>query len=286
MGIILERDIPSFKAQPDLIPHVLRIIRDYEGDYAKIEDLATKLWQEKSQRKKLPQVRNSLRAVFGPTLRQLYLIRGEGDNIRMLPPGKELLDCYEKKGETEFKKLFAKHLAKLDEGKWVNALKELKIFKGGISVSKFLQYLISKYPNSKVNEDRLKKFFLYCSYVGLVRIENGRVELRRSQYEIARTEIEKKLGDKEFVKVLYEQFKILQSQKGGNPYIPIPDLRDRVCEKTHIWLDYFDEKLKKIPKETTEYQIQLTQPMLRKLDGISIAGKYLYYINMFKKGGE
>ena len=99
----MSREIPSLKAKAELILGVLERIRDNLGNYKKMEEEIASFWQGKSPRIKSPTVRNSLRAVFGPSLRHLQLIRGEGNEIMLMAPGKELLRVYERDGEIAFK---------------------------------------------------------------------------------------------------------------------------------------------------------------------------------------
>lgn len=276
--------LPALKAKANLVPGVLKIIIDNEGNYAKIEEAVIDFWRQKSARKKAPTSRNSMRAVFGPTLRHLHLIRGERDDIRLLPPGRRLLQEYEKDGESGYRKLLAKHLVKLDREKWLNILGYLRQSNMKHTFAELLETLRSQVPDCLINEERLTKFLLYCQYVGLVSVENRFVALRVSQYERSTHNSYKELNNKEFFKLLYEEYKKLRPQGEGSPYVPIPDIRDAVCERSGVWLDDFDQQLKDLPKETQDYLIQLTQPMVRKPNGITIGSKYLYYIAMYKKG--
>ena len=280
----MERTLPALKAKANLIPGVLVIIRDNAGSYSKIEEAVINLWRRESNRKKPPTGRNSMRAVFGPTLRHLHLIRGERDDIKLLPPGKKLLEQYEKGGEPAYKKSLARHLVKLDNDKWLNILGYLRDSNKKHSTSELLDILRQRSPDSMINDERLTKFLLYCEYVGLVYTRNRSVTLRISQYEISTRNTYKQLSDREFFNILHQQYELLRSQGEGSPYVPIPDIRDTVCERSGIWLDDFDKKLRNIPRETDDYLVQLTQPMVRKPKGITIGGKYLYYIAIYKKG--
>lgn len=280
----MERALPALKARANLIPGVLAIIKDNEGSYPKIEEAVINFWRRQSNRKKPPTSRNSMRAVFGPTLRHLHLIRGEREDIKLLPPGKKLLEEYEKGGEPAYKRTLARHLVKLDNEKWLNILGYLRESNKKHTFSELLDTLRQRAPDSGINDERLTKFLLYCEYVGLVYIRNRFVALRISQYKISTRSTYRQLSNKEFFKVLYEEYELLRSQGEGSPYVPIPNVRDRVCERSGIWLDDFDKTLKNIPKETDDYLVQLTQPMVRKPEGITISGKYLYYIAIYKKG--
>lgn len=283
----MTREIPSLKPKPELILGVLERIRDNLGNYKKMTEEVASFWQRKSQRIRSPELRNSLRAVFGPSLRHLQLIRGEGDEIVLMPPGKELLQVYDRDGEIAFKKAFAKHLIRMDKNRGVKVIFELQRLNRAVSIEELLDLLKTKFSNeSYISQDRLIKFLSYYAYVGLVKFDGKTVGLRKRQFEDLFRDVDTEVSEKEFMHVLIEQYKKLRGLGGTSSYVPIPDLRDKVCEKTRIWVDRFDEILEKIPKETDAYMIHLTQPMLRKSGGIRVAGKYLYYIGIFFKKGE
>lgn len=274
-------EIPSLKAKPETIPKVLQIIKNNEGSFKKMEDAIVNYWRDISLRIKLPSTKNSLRAVYGPTLRHLQLIRGEGDNIKLLPKGKELLRAYETRGESAFKKAFAKHLLRLDMSSWANLIFELHRLNEA-HVSDILKHLLKKYPTSTITFDRLKKFLLYLSYVGLVSFNDQRVKLLKSQVDICLQGLEIRLSKKKFTHILIEKYKELKDVI-GSPYVPIPELKDKVSEEMPgAWYE-FDDLLKSIPKETPRYLIHLSQPMLRKSGGIKIGDKYFYYVAIIQK---
>jgi len=277
------KSLPALKAKANLIPGVLRIIQDNEGSYVKIEQAVFEFWKHESRRKKPPTSRNSLRAVFGPTLRHFHLIRGEGDNIKLLPPGVKLLEAYEKDGESGYKKLLAKHIVKLNREEWLDVLGYLKESGKTYAFVQLLNGVRARTPDGVINEERLTKFLLYCQYVGLVSVKDHSIFLRAGQYERCTRDSYRQVGNKEFFRLLYEAYELLRSPGQGSPYVPIPDVRDNVCERGGIWSDDFNKKLIDIPKETKDYVIQLTQPMVRKPNGVAMGSKYLYYIALYKK---
>lgn len=277
------KNLPSLKAKPQLIPPVLRCIRDNAWNYKKMESCVAALWQEKSQRTKVPTVRNSLRAVFGPSLRHLQLIRGERDSLIIMSMGKNLLDSYESEGDPGFKREFAKHFVRLDRDEGMCVLFELKRMGGSASIESLLNRLRAENPESSVTEDRLRKFLLYCNFLNLVKVEDGKVELRELQFKNSLHGIDISLSVKEFIEVLIKKYDELRTQLHGSPYVAIPDLRDSICEATGISLDYFNKKLQEVPKESSSYLIHLTEPMQRKSGGIRLAGRYLYYAAIYKK---
>lgn len=277
----MTRDIPPLKAKPDTIPRVLQILRDNEGNFKKMEDGIIDFWKKNSLRSKEPSRKNSLRAVFGPTLRHLQLIRGQGDNIKLLPKAKEFLASYETAGEVAFKKKFAEHLLRLEETRWINLLSELDGF-GRISIDSLLRYLRQKYPRSRIDKIKLKKYLSYQKYVGLISLDRDEVTIRKSLYESLAKGLVRQVSEDEFKESLFESYRRLRAKKTSS-YVPIPEVRDAVCEAIRIWPDEFDQLLMKIPKETPKYLIHLSQPMIRESDGIRIGDKYFYYMTIYTK---
>jgi hypothetical protein len=278
------RNIPPLKARPETIIRILLIIEDSEGDFKKIEDGVIDYWRKTSIRRTEPSRKNSLRAVFGPTLRHLQLIRGEGDGIKLLPKAKELLESYEHGGEILFKQKLAEHLVKLEETRWVRILSALEDHEF-ISIELLLRTVLGEYPVSAIDKSKLRKYLAYLEYVGLISTKNGKIVLRKTLYEITVAGLQKDTSLDQFLKALFEGYEELR-KKQTSSYVPIPEVKDTVVEKLGIWPDQFDEWLKKIPKETNEYLIHLTQPMVRESGGLEIVGKYFYYICVIQKRDE
>jgi hypothetical protein len=277
------KGIPSLKARAELIPKVLQCIKNNLGDYRRMEHCILSLWREVSYRTKAPSKKNSLRAVFGPSLRHLRLIMGEGDKIKLTAKGEELLEVYQKEGESVFKKAFAKHLLKLDKEEWMGLIIELQNFKRLSSEQELLRYLRNKYPNLEISADRLTKLLLQYSYVGLVKKEKGTIQLRGLLLNNLMKGLDVRPSEQAFVQALFKAYEKLRVGSPGSSYIAIPDVREEVCKETKIWPSDFDKYLKKIPKETRRYMIHLTSPMLRKPGGIKLGEKYLYYLAIYKK---
>lgn len=283
----MNRMIPSLKARPEWLPWVLECIEQHSGSYNDMEDCIVSKWHALSHRTKPPSRRNSLRAVFGPTLRHLQLIMGEGDEIRLMSKGKELLNVYRKKGEPAFKRALATHLVKLDKERWAGVIFELKKLGGNVSQAKLLRHLQSLHADSHLSLDKLRKLINYHVYVGLIKLERGFLTLRNRQLRMVQKGIKPKISSREFVNSLMEGYKRLHVANCSSPYVPIPELREDVCERMDIWPDDFDRLLEQVPKESDDYLIHLTQPMSRKAGGIKLREKYLYYIAIiFRKREE
>jgi len=277
------RSFPSLKARAEWIPWALECIKTNGGDYRAMEACIVVCWRNISQRTKEPSTKNSLRAVFGPTLRHLELITGEGDEIKLTAKGDELLEIYNSDGELGYGKAFAKHLVKLDKERWVGLVFEVQNFRRPMLQDELFDYLWQKYPNFGINRDKLKKLLLHYAYTGLMKLEANVIHLREPLLYSLMTGLELRLSDQQFIQALHKAYKKFSIGLIGSPYVPIPNVRDEVCRDTKIWPSDFDRRLQRLPKETSEYLIHLTEPMLRKPDGIRVAGKYLYYFAIYEK---
>ena len=90
------------------------------------------------------------------------------------------------------------------------------------------------------------------------------------------------ISEDEFKKALFESYEQLKAKRKSS-YVPIPEVRDAVCEVKSIWPDQFDQLLRDIAKETPNYLIYLSQPMIRESGGIRIGDKYFYFIAIYTK---
>lgn len=282
----MSRSIPSLKARPEWLPGALYCIEQFSGNYEDMVECIVEKWKAQSHRIKAPSRRNSLRAVFGPTLRHLQLIMGEGDEIRLMSKGRELLKVSQKEGKPAFKRALATHLVKLDKERWIGVIFELKRLGAIVSHDSLLNHLQSIHADSQLNNDKLRKFINYYAYVGLLNFERGLIKLRQRQLHMVEKGLEPMISEQDFVGSLLASYKTLGPEKYGSPYVPIPELREAVCEEMYIWPDDFDKMLKQIPKESSHYLIHLTQPMSRKAGGIKFHEKYLYYIAIIFRGSE
>lgn len=283
-AILVAKTIPSLKARAEWIPWALECIKVNAGNYLAMQECIVTIWRGLSQRTKSPSIKNSLRAVFGPTLRHLELVTGERLNVKLTAKGDELFNIYRSEGEAGFKKAFAKHLLKLDKERWLGLIFEIQCLGQPVSQDKLLRYLGEKYPDIKLSSDKLRKLLLHYVYTGLVALEGETILLREALLESISTGLEVKLSDEQFLEALNKAYKELSSDFLGSPYVPIPKIRDMVCRETKMWPVDFDRYLERLPRETSEYLIHLTEPMLRKPGGLRLAGKYLYYLAIYNKG--
>jgi hypothetical protein len=274
-------ELPSFKARPEWVGPVLALFREHAGHYSALEEAIAHWWQNQSARTRPPHVRNSLRAVFGPTLRHLSLITGAGENITVTHQGDRLLTA-QAGGEAQFKKQFAAHVTRLDHESWIRVLPYLNTAQTPPTLSQLVEHIRESYPSiPHIDTQKLTKYLNYFAFTGLVQFSGPYVNLRIKQYEAARTGAWTPLPPPaRFVHAVERAYDRLSA---GNIYVPIPLLRDAVCRELGIWDDEFDTMLLEMPKETHSHIVQLSAPMARARGGLRIGGAYVYYIAVHRK---
>lgn len=273
-------DLPAFKARPEWIGPVLALIKENEGNYSSLQHEVAAWWRAQSGRSKPPSIRNSLRAVFGPTLRHLRLIRGDGERMTVTHLGTRLLAA-RGEGEPAFKKEFAAQLVRLDAESWVKVLPYVEGRGRRVPAEQILEYFQTSYPEIHVDRQKVNKYLNYFAYVGLIDISDTHVDLRIRQYQAAKTGAwAPRPSDSEFAQAVEDTYDHLSR---GRAYVPIPLVRDAVCRQFGIWDEEFDEMLANIPKETDRRIIQLTAPMARAAGGLHIGDTYVYYVAVHRK---
>ena len=271
--------LPALKARPEWTGPVLEMIDDRRGSYRDAEAAIVEWWHAQSARSRPPSTRNSLRAVFGPTLRHLHLVRGEGGRIQLTSLGVKLLED-QRRGEANYKKSLAQILVRLDATEWISLLPRLLESPEGMEIDEVAEYARATAPGA-VDRQKVTKYVRFFIYAGVLAQAAGRLTIRPAQYEAARTGAWQPLPDRETflstLKLVYDRI------SARRVFVPIPEVRDAVCGDLGIWDDEFDDMLRTIPKETPRSVIQLTAPMKREVGGLRIGQVYVYYIAVHEK---
>ena len=185
----MSRTIPSLKARPEWLPWALDCIDQYSGHYEELVDCIVAQWHKHSHRAQAPSRRNSLRAVFGPTLRHLQLAMGEGTNIKLMSKGKELLTSYKNGGESAYKRALATHLVKLDSERWIGVISNVKILGESATYARLHKHLHSINEGAQLTTDRLRKLISYFAYVGILQVEGNLLKLRIRQLQMIENDL-------------------------------------------------------------------------------------------------
>lgn len=159
--------VPALKLQPQTLPFgkLLETIDAYSGSYKLLEENIYNLWASTSRRVKPPSKRNSLRAVIGPSLRHLGLVRGEGNDFRLTGEGKRLVEAFKNGGEAELKKELAVHLVHIDREDWLGILDKLQCAGNNLPISAICHPCCDETMPPGIDEGNLRKylkFFEYC----------------------------------------------------------------------------------------------------------------------------
>jgi len=67
----------------------------------------------------------------------------------------------------------------------------------------------------------------------------------------------------------------------GSPYVPIPRLRESVCDDLGISSFTFDDLLKRSINLLSGYRVVPVTPMRRKAGGIFLGKKYYYFLAVY-----
>lgn len=293
----MEIPIPAVKLKPDMILKILQIMVKHEDDSDIMRSQIVLSYRNKSSRIDEPSEKNILRAVTFPSLRKLGLIEGEGKEIKLTPNARNLLRVYKLRGMPGYKRKLSKLIYVTDKknGQILHTLGDLKKKNGGIIPKDvFLSELKRKYKlkteiDERILKDRMKRWFLYLFFVSFVNYANSNIQLNDVQVNACLKENLIKISKKKFVKTLIQEYNYLKNREKGLTYVPIPMLRDAVCkcfEKEGMMNEDFYEYLRSIERETKDYTILFSQPMLREEGGMFINERYFYYVSIYSKKGD
>jgi hypothetical protein len=282
-------EIPAVKLSPELVFGMLDIIDRFEGDPQKVREEIIKYYRSKSLRKKTPSPKNIVRAVTFPSLRHLDLIEGFWPKVSLNPDGKIVLNAYREHGVSEAKRKFGLILCRIDERTgWV--IKTLLNLAERNKVTEFPRFIsvlgdrfeVTSEKETRVLADRLKRWLYYLEYVGFIEQEKDMIKVNQAIVESCEKGTGVKVSTPQFTALLIKKYKELARQE-GSVYVPIPKLRDAVCEETGMLKDEFYEILRSIKFATNRYTIMLSEPMLRQKGGITVGNKYYYYLSIYER---
>lgn len=277
-------EIPAVKLSPELVFGMLDIIDRFRDNPKKMREEMIRFYRSKSIREKVPSPKNIVRAVTLPSLRHLDLIEGYWPKVSLNPNGKVVLNAYRKHGKAEAKRKFGVILYRVDEkkGSVIRNLLKLVEKRSTTELLRFTHKLKEKFEvktekETRVLRDRLKRWLHYLEYVEFVKQEGEIIKVNRAVLESCVKGKRVKIPTQQFTDLLIRKYKEL-ARKEGSPYVPIPKLRNAVCEETGMLKDGFYDTLRSIKFTTDKYVIMLSEPMLRQKGGINFGNKYYYYI--------
>lgn len=276
--------VPSTKAAPEDIIHLLKIVKANVGD---IEAMKSEIHSYLSHRSRTGKrdAHNSVYAICFPTLRRLRLVKNRGSAISLSSDGEALVRANEKYGILRFKRLFAKVLLRVDfdEAHVIKTLQNLK--SDELTHDDLVKALIRNGVQTNPSDDRLKRWLRYLRYVDFISTCDGRIRVNRYQIEPILQGGEK-VSQEVFLQTLFRSYEKIKSANRGNVYVKIPELEEQVCRELAGY-DFttfdFREKLTRL-KSTRMLgkKIIFSKPGAREEAGITIDGNYYYYISIYE----
>lgn len=278
--------IPSTKASPDDIFHLLKIVEDHTGNIEVMKNKIHEYLLEKSRRGKRDKY-NSVYAICFPTLRRLNLIDGKGANVHLSPDGKTLVHIFETKGELEYKKFLAKVILRVDFEKAHVAESLMDYEDKYISYEILSKYLRSKEIDTNEKDDRLKKWLRFLKFVKFIEEKEERIWINKLQIN-AILNGPQSIDFNTFLEAFVESYEKLKAKSRGSKYIKIPDIEREIClrlEKHNFTTFDFRRNLVKLRNvKVSNKKILFSKPGAREEGGIKIDGIYYYYISIFDTG--
>jgi hypothetical protein len=285
----MSTQIPAVKLSPKLVFGMLKIVDQNEGNPEKMREDMIKYYRSESIREKTPTPKNIVRAVTLPSLRHLDLIEGYWPRVSINPNGKNILKAYNTHGKSEAIRRFGQILCRIDRK--TGSVTELLLSKRNdhnmISFSDVVRSLKAGYgakseKEIRVISDRLKRWLQYLKYIGFIELNGSLIKVNRSVILNCQEDKRVEISSKQFVELLRRDYRELV-RKEGSVYVPIPKLRDLICDETGMLKDEFYDMLQSIKFATNTYSILLSEPMLREKGGITVGNKYYYYLSIYER---
>lgn len=237
----------------------LQCIDKHAYDREKIRDCVLELYPGKTEK-------SVFRGMVIPTLRDLGLIVGYGEFIRVSANGKLMLRSQDF-GKYEFKRILRAVFLEIDNSLFKFILELEKLGKYRVLYNKFLNNMIKKIegPNRKQKKERIDRWWKMVEQCELVTPKSKTISILSKNLSQAKKELEFRKKRRFFKEYLFKSYSALAPQSAG--IVNITDLRADVAsqiysEKREILTEIqFDNLLRELPIITNEYKISLGRPM-------------------------
>ena len=276
------KELLDFKGRPDYFLPSLEIIHNYEGNWKKIWKNLTEFAKTKLSSKAKED--NIVSAYITPPLRKLDLIEGEKNELRLTTNGLQCLENFKKGGITEYKKHLGLILIKTDE-QHANFISSILTKYDSTTKATSIENLVEDLANIGIKVSskgtRIRGWLFLLQFVDLIDSdERGYFYLQKSQYDVFLNG-ETIPSTTEFITAILDSSKKLKFKTKGSPYLPIPEVRRFVCNKLQMLTFRFNDMLKKIPSTYKDSRFIFETPNRKLPKGITIKGKYYYFIGVF-----
>jgi hypothetical protein len=285
----LEITIPSMKLPPGMAVGILAEFENHPSNPKELWNSIVRFYRKNSSRVHPPSEKNIVRAVTLTSLRHLGLVQGIWPHVRLTANGRQVLDNLNH-GPSEASRVLGRIVLDVDEAR-AHVVSTLQDAQGGLDEAELLKELARRFrseseESKRVLEDRLAKWLLWLDYFELVSTrQDNRYELNKPLIEAYRSNKHFELTKEEFLQKLFAKYQELRVGRPDLVYMPIPDLRDAVCQEVPGMLhNDFYKLLVSIKRNTEKYSILLSEPMTRQEGGLRLDNKYFYYVAIFKKG--
>lgn len=222
--------------------------------------------------------------MIGPTLRNLGLIVGGGEDIVLTNDGNQCLDAYQRGKMAGYLKRLGYQIIQIDK-KNVNLIPYLLLKysskSSAVSIDTLRKELFANGVSNANKATPVAGWIRLLEYVGLVRRIGNLYYCIESEYNALLTG-EQKPTKESFKQYVKEATKTLQRSTFGSPYIPIPDIREEVCKGMKISSFTFDRMLEEISREE-DLRVVFATPTRRLPGGVTIRGKYYYFIAVYPR---
>lgn len=287
----LQRSIPALKTPANKVIGLVEIVHRWAGNRKTMDDAIVNYLRDVSGASR----RNLIRAYAVPTLSNLGLVEGRGENLCCSPDGESLVNAAQQGFDVGLRR-FGYLLHALDSEKGLQVLSELADMQADekpVSTDALATRLWTKYHSQLTGQgltptmltDRLAKWLAYLEYARFIDLRDANIMLNPAQIEASLAANKVEVRDELFRRLLFDGYEELKSHAMGSVYVPIPDLRRYVAEHlleqgTPISEAQFDDLLRQQPRVTKEYVILLSPPGHRSNRGIWIGKDYFYYLSI------
>jgi hypothetical protein len=247
----------------DKIKKCLICIDKHPFNRDKQKDCIIDLYPDKKDRGPEQMDKSMFRGMVIPSLRNLGLIIGYGDYIRLSANGKLIVES-EYMDDEVHQRVLRVVIFEIDQNKFkfINML--LKATSS--SINDIINSININSVSNKQKEERVKKWCSVLEEVGLIINNNKWLSLNYINYNQTTLDIDIKQKDmRNFKKFLFDIYFELGRETAG--IVDIADLREKVAKKTLkidkliLTENQFDEMLRNIPFVTDNYIISLGRPM-------------------------
>ncbi len=284
-------EIPAIKLPPSLIIEALGKINENEGDERSMRESLITLYRDHSSRARGPSEKTIMRAVIFPTLRHLDLIEGTWPDVRLNPNGRAVVNSHAQRGVAAAKRKLRAIVFQIDRvtGEVISALRSIGRDSVRTSKTQIQRLLVRSHhvgseKEERVLHDRLDKWLALLAYLDFIDLEGDQIHLRVIEAEMGTQDYGASFDLDKFGISLLEAYRLIVLEEHGSFHVPIPRVRDKVCEQFPGMLkDDFYELLTRLKsKRALPYQIHLSQPMSRTEGGMNVGGKYYYFLGIME----